>query len=343
MSAAARPNHFCWSDLAMRAGAIWLFCLCAADLYAQPSFQFLKLPVSARMAAMGGVNVSLADRDINFFFSNPGLSGDTMAGVASVGYQFLFGGAGQGAASYAHRFNKLGTLTFGVRHINYGTVTAYDDAGFETGDFSAGESALVVGKAHQVGNYRIGGSFKTIFSTIAGYGAAAVAIDLGAVFIHPREDFTVGIVLANMGLVLSDFVEERRSRLPFDVQAGATFKPQHMPVRFSLTAFNLTDDVLISERNGEQAPDVFEEIFSHLNFGGEILLHRNFNILVGYNYLNHRLLKLESGGGGAGLSAGLSAAIRDFEFAVSRVGYVAGKASYNFTLSTNINRHFKKR
>ncbi len=31
-------------------------------------------------SGLGGVNVSLADRDVNFFLSNPALSGDTLSG-----------------------------------------------------------------------------------------------------------------------------------------------------------------------------------------------------------------------------------------------------------------------
>ena len=68
------------------------------------SFEFLNVPNNARLAALGGVNVSLADRDINFFFSNPALVGDTLAGFASASYQFYVADIGQATFSYAHNF-----------------------------------------------------------------------------------------------------------------------------------------------------------------------------------------------------------------------------------------------
>jgi hypothetical protein len=343
MFIAARSRRLSWCQFALKAsGAVLVAVVVFSESSAQTSFQFLKLPVSSRLAGLGGVNVSLADRDVNFFFANPSLNGDTLAGVASASYQFL-AGSGHAAAAYAHRFDKIGMLTFGVHHVNYGKLDGYDESGMPTGQFSAGETALVVGKSHQAGHYRFGASLKGIFSSIAGYGAGAVAVDLGAVFLHPNRRFTVGMAILNAGFVISDFSSDSQSTLPFDVQIGTTFKPQYMPLRFSLTAFNLTEDVLISERNTEEPPTVFDDIFSHLNFGAEILFHRNFNILLGYNYLNHRLLKLDSGGGGAGLSVGLSAMVRDFDIVFSRVGYVAGKASYDFTVSMNIGKYFKKR
>ena len=50
---------------------ISLLCMITTTAFAQlggkKSFEFLNVPNNARLAALGGVNVSLADRDINFF------------------------------------------------------------------------------------------------------------------------------------------------------------------------------------------------------------------------------------------------------------------------------------
>src|SRR5690606_18931112 len=115
--------------------------------------------------------------------------------------------------------------------------------------------------------------------------------------------------------ILSDYSGMNSSRLPFDVQAGVTFRPEHMPLRFSLTAYNLTkkdvtyyNPVLDSEK-----PSTMDKVLDRLNVGTEILLHRNVNLLLGYNFLTHRALKLDTGGGGAGISLGFSATIKSFE------------------------------
>ena len=224
---------------------ISLLCMMTTTAYAQlggkKSFEFLNVPNNARLAALGGVNVSLADRDVNSMFSNPTLIGDTLAGFASASYQFYVADVGQTTAAYAHKFKKIGTLTFGVQYLNYGQIKSYDATGAEIGTYKSGESAFFVSKSHQISNFRFGATLKMAFSSIAGYRANAIMMDIGGLFVHPHQDFTVGLAIKNMGFVLSDYSETSSSRLPFDVRIGATLKPEHMPLRFSLTAYNLTD------------------------------------------------------------------------------------------------------
>lgn len=101
---------------------------------------------------------------------------------------------------------------------------------------------------------------------------------------------------------------------------------------------------------GQEDPSVpgersspLKNIFSHLNLGAEILLHRNANILVRYNYLLHQALKSETGGSGAGLSYGFSLFVKPVEFVFSRNAYTVGNAGYSFTLLTNTNQILKRR
>lgn len=309
-----------------------------AQVGGKHSFEFLNVPNNGRLAGLGGVNVSLADKDINFFFSNPALVSDTLSGWASAGYQFYLADIGQSAFSYAHDFEKIGTVSFGIQHIGYGTISGYDAAGQETGDFKSGETAVVVSKSHQVGNFRFGANLKGVFSSIAGYRSSAVMIDLGCIFIHPDKAFTAGLVIKNAGFVLSRYTPENNATLPFDVQAGTTFKPEHMPLRFSITAYNLArpDIAYYNPDDGNNEPGVIDKVLRHFNLGAEILLHRNFAILVGYNYLIHKELKLEQSGGGAGVSIGINGRIKSFEFTASRNSYVIGTAGYTFTVSTNV-------
>jgi len=308
----------------------------------QRSYEFLNVPTSARLAALGGVNASLADRDVNFFFSNPSLVSDSLAGFASASYQFYVADIGQATFAYTHDFESLGAISIGVQHLSYGQSKGYDAAGQELGDFKSGETNIVVSKSHQVSHYRFGASLKGVFSNLAGYRSSALMLDLGGVFVHPDKDLTVGLVLRNMGFVLSEYSGTSHTKVPFDVQLGTTFKPEHMPLRFSFTIFNLIKDLTyLNPATGEE-PSTLDKLFRHVNFGAEILIHQNVNVLVGYNYLLHQELKLENGGGGAGLSLGFSARIKSIEFCFSRAGYMAGNAGYTFTLATDINRMLKR-
>ena len=309
------------------------------------SFEFLNVPNHARLAALGGVNASLADRDVNFFFSNPALVSDSLQGFASASYQFYVADIGQASFAYAHKFKRLGTFAFGVQHVSLGTIQGYDPTGAATAEYSSGETALVISKSHAISSFRFGANLKAVFSNIAGYRASALMLDLGGTFRHPRQDLTVGLVLKNVGFLLSEYSESSQTTLPFDVQLGATFKPEHMPVRFSITAYNLmrTDIPYYDPASGDEEPSVFNKVLRRFNAGIEILLHRNVNVLVAYNYNTHHELKLENGGGGAGIAFGFSARIKTVEFAFSRAGYVAGAAGYTFTLSSNIDKMIRRR
>ncbi len=326
-----------------------IFCSVATCAFAQVggshAFDFLNIPTHARVAALGGVNVSLADKDINFFHNNPSLAGDTLNGFASAGYQFYAGDVGQALFSYAHDFKKLGQFIFGIQHVNYGTLRGFDESGMETMEFNSGETAIMIGKSHQIANFRFGATVKAAFSNIAGYQANAMMMDVGGIFIHPEQDFTIGLVIKNIGIVLSEYTQNSSSDLPFDVQAGVTLKPEYMPVRFSLTAYNLTkSDLLYFDADMNEAePATLKKVFSHLNVAAEILFHRNFNVMAGYNYLTHQALKLETGGSGAGVSFGFSVLVKPVEFVFSRSGYLGGNAGYSFTLSTNINQILTRR
>ena len=324
---------------------VFLFLLVSSGVWAQPggqkSFEFLNVSSNARLSGLGGVNVSYLDKDVNFFQSNPALVSDSMAGWGSLGYQFYVADIGVTSFTYAHDFNSIGTLGFGVQHFGYGTISGYDQTGAPTADYSAGETVIVISKSHQVGNFRLGLNLKPAFSSIAGYRSSALLVDIGGTFVHPSKELVVGMVIKNLGVVMQEYTETGSSTLPVDIQAGITFKPEYMPLRFSFTAHQLVNSSLNDETTDNQLRQL-DKVLRHFNFGAEILLHKKVNVLVGYNYLIHQDLKLENGGGGAGVSFGFVARTKFFEFIFSRGGYVAGSAGYSFSLLSNFNNFLKK-
>lgn len=309
----------------------------------QSSYGFLDVPDNAHLAGLGGVNVSLADRDVNLFFSNPALAGDSLAGWGSAGYQFYVADVHQATFAYSARFKKFGALQVGVRHMDYGAIEGFDPSGAALGEFRSNETAIVISKSHTLSNYRLGVTMKGVFSSLAGFRSAALLFDAGGVFVHPVQDLTVGLVVKNIGVVLSEYSVTSATTLPFDVRVGVTFRPEYMPVRFSLTVYDLADvddgyyDPL------EDEPGALDKVLRHINFGAELLLHRNFSVLAGYNFRRHKDLKLEEAGGGAGVTVGFSARIKQFEFTLSRSSYIVGTAAYNITLAADINGMLTRR
>jgi hypothetical protein len=308
------------------------------------AFSFINVTPAARIGGLGGVNVSLTDRDPNTFLSNPSTISDSLSGFASVNYQFYVGDIGHAAFTLLPKIGRAGLIGIGVNHFSYGTIQGYDATGAPLSDFSVSETAIVLSKSHQVRSFRFGVSLKGAFSSLAGYRSSALMADMGGVFINPKENFQIGLVLKNVGFILSDYTETSESALPIDLQLGATIKPEHMPFRFSFTIYRLIQSKAVDYvQNQEADPSTLQQVFRHFNFGGEILLHRNVNILVGYNFGIHQELKLEDAGGSAGLSFGFSARIKSMEFVFSRSTFVAGSAGYAFTLSKDVQRIWKKK
>ena len=322
--------------------------LLSQEMYAQfggqSSYEFLNVPTNARLAGLGGVNVSLANKDVNFFFSNPALVGDSLTGFASAGYQFYVADIGQSTFAYTHTFKRVGTLSFGVQHMSYGEITGYDATGLETGSFKSGETVLVISKRHTISNFTVGLNLKPTFSSIAGFRSNALLFDIGGTFRHPKKDLTIGLAFKNMGFVLSEYSETSNTSVPFDVQVGATFKPDHMPLRFSLTAYNFAtpNDAYDNPTDVDDNVSSGKKILNHFNLGSEVLIHRNVNILIAYNFLRqHELKTLNSGG--SGFSFGAVLKLKAFEIIFSRSSYSVGTGAYAFTISSNIHKMiFKK-
>ncbi len=315
----------------------------------QRSFEFLNVPTNARTAGLGNVNVSIKDQDVNLALQNPGLANPEMHNQVSANYILYLADLTYSSLTYVREFDRLGTWTAGLQYMNYGKFEGYDPAGSPAGTFGAREFAFVVGHSSKVGPFALGANLKFAASSIAGYSANALMIDLGGVFEHPTEDFNVALVFKNLGLVLGDYTSQSNSTLPFDIQIGTSFKPQHMPARFSITAYNLYQgnisyfDPSGDGEPGKEKPGTVDKIFRHFVFGTEILFSDNFELRAGYNHLIRQELRLQQTSGGAGFTFGFVVRIKSFEAAFSRVLYnVAGGANY-FTLTSNLNSYFKNK
>jgi len=303
------------------------------------AFQFVDVPAFARLTGLGGNLVSQPGMDVNLVMTNPGQSSDSLNGHLSISYLDYLADISKLQFAYQRSFSNAGDWFVAVDHIAYGELDGYDDAGQPTGEFKSGETMVLVGTSHQVGVFRLGASLKFLSSSVAGFTANAMALDVGGTFRHPEKDLSVGLVFQNVGFVVSEFDEGISSQMPFNVQAGLSFKPEFMPLRFHFTLFDLTD---WDEAEGEE-PGAAEKLFRHLNIGTEILLHKNIDVRLGYNHGRRQDLRLDNAGGGAGFSYGLVFRTGAFSFAYSRGGYHVAGGANNFTLILNTDVLFRKR
>ncbi|MEP2025235.1 MAG: type IX secretion system protein PorQ [Reichenbachiella sp.] len=318
-------------------------------LFAQieDSFQFLDLPVGARVAGLGGVITTSTDADVNLFLSNPALLDSANDNHVSWSYLGFYADVKYNTFAYAKTFEKAGTFGIGVQHLGYGTIDSYDISGNTMGTFDANETAVVISHSHQLSVFRLGANLKYAHSGIYTFNSSALALDIGGVFIHPDKELMFSILFKNLGFVVSDYSETSDSSLPSDLQLGLTFKPEHMPFRFSFTGYHLFNpnenyyDESINDDEGK--PGVVDRVFRHINIGTEILFSRNFNIRLGYNHRVRKEMKLSEKAGLSGISLGLMARIKAFELSYTFTNYHVDSGRSYFTITSNLNRVFKKK
>ncbi|SDL61997.1 hypothetical protein SAMN05421823_10766 [Catalinimonas alkaloidigena] len=320
------------------------------------AFDFLSLPVNARLAALGNVNVSLSDQDVNMMMANPALLQADMVQHATLNWAPYYAGINSVSLGYAFDTPNAGPVGVSFAYHNYGTLTQTDPTGAVMGEFSAADYWLGGTWAHRLENYSLGGTVKVAGSSIGSYNAFAVLADLGAAFHHPTRDFHVGLAIRNLGWIFDTYAPgATRPTLPLNVQLGLSYKPEHMPLRFSLTAHHLErpDIVYLDpskpgtlDANGQEVKEekkLGDQIMRHLVFGGEFVLSPNFYLRAGYNHLIRRELRLQSRSGGAGFSIGAMARIKAFEVAFARGWYHVAGGTSTLTLTSNLHSVFRKK
>ncbi|SMG17530.1 hypothetical protein SAMN05661096_00971 [Marivirga sericea] len=337
-----------------------LLCLTIATAYGQigglRAFSFLETPNHARIAGLGTVNVSSNAGDVNMTWQNPALLNSDMNGQISFSLNPYFADIYNSQITYAHDFDRLGIVSFGLIYAHYGQFEGFDKTGGKTENFSASDYAFQVSHSREDGVFRYGASLKFVASQVSGFNQSALLTDLGGVFVHPEEELSFGLVIKNLGFYTSKYVVEDRS-LPFDVQLGGTFKPQFMPFRFSLSvnrlyqydlsyfdqSLNSDDDNVVFNDVRNNPPSTFDKIFQHITIGSEVILGKNVNLRAGYNHLIRQSLKAEQVGGAGGFTFGVYLETKKFNLAYSNAIYQAGGFAHFITLGTNLKEFVKKK
>jgi hypothetical protein len=243
----------------------------------------------------------------------------------------------------------------GFTYLNYGDLESYDPAGNSLGIFGVNEYAFTAADSYTKGRFTFGLGAKLAVSSIATNRAVAVAADAGVLYKHPEQDFTVGLVVKNAGYMLKPYIAQAREPLPLDVQLGTTIKPEHMPLRITLTAHHLqTWNIQYLDPNDRGTTNASgdtvragrnfgDNLARHFTVGAELLLGTGFHVRVGYNHLQARELRLANTSGAAGFSFGTMLRISQFQLDYTHATLQAAGSSNYFTLSRSLDNLFKKK
>jgi len=325
----------------------------------QKSFEFLNLPSSARLTALGGYLPSVHDEDVTLALGNPAALNEKMHNRLSFSHNFHFAGVQNGYVGYGHSIKKWGIEShYGVQYIDYGDFVRADILGQQDGTFDAKETAFVIGASKKVAErITVGANLKSIFSRAEQYSSSGIVMDAGINYERDSSRTIISLLIRNVGTELTTF-SDTRFGTPLDVQIGISRRLKYLPFRFSVIAHQLhIADVRYDDpanRNninffGEEVKvnkfsQTVDNVFRHLIFNGELMLGKNENLRLraGYNHLRRKELSLSTFRSLAGFSFGVGVKVSAF-----KIDYGAGYhhlvgAVNHLSISTDLSKFFKK-
>jgi len=321
-------------------------------------YEFINLPATARITALGGYAVPSFDNDLGMALYFPSLINQGLENQLSLNFVDYFGDISFGTAAFSTGFPRIGNLTMAVQYVNYGTFTETDEFGNILGSFGAGEYAIQFGWGRSLNDrFRIGSNLKILTSSFEQYSSLGIATDISLAYLHSERGIASSMVIRNIGRQIIKFNSNNAEKLPFDIVIGASKKLLNAPFRFSIVAHNLHNfdltynDLTADERFGmsqngsvidtnEGLGNISDMLFRHIVFGMEFLPFENFIFSLGYNYRRRQEMKVDSRISTVGLSWGVGVKINRFKLSYGRSNFHLAGSPNHFSISTNVDELF---
>jgi hypothetical protein len=313
-------------------------------------YQFLNLSSSARQIALGGEVLTLLD-DVNQPIWNPAVISTEIDNQLSVNYSSYLAGINIGSIAYAKTISRrFGTIHGSIKYLDYGTLIGADEDGIETGTFNASDIAVSVGYAVNLPwtNFFMGVNLKLINSNISNFTSTGVAADFALLYYSPYKTFNFTLVARNVGTQIKSFNGEIE-KLPFKVAFGATYKLDHVPLKWYVTIDNLQQwDVSVANPS-EQTTDLqgnitsegvgfFGNTMRHFVVGAELFPESVINLRLGYNFRRAAELKLQNARTFSGISYGFGIKMNRLKFNYAFSKFHSATSSSTFSLQIDLDR-----
>lgn len=274
-------------------------------------YSFLRLPVSAHAAALGGDNITFMDDDPTVIFHNPALLNNVSDKSINVNFMTYMEGSNTASASFVRAFKERATWGVSAQYMAYGSIKETTVDNVETGTFSPKDIALAGSFAYMLGNNISGGiTGRFISSTIASYSSAAVAVDLGVNYFNEAIGLSVSAVAKNLGGQIKAYHDDFE-RIPFDLQIGISKQFERAPLVLHATMNRLN--------NWEQG------FIKHLAVGADIKIGQTVYLAAGYNFRRSSEMKITENEGssshGAGISLGAGLQLQRFKLQLAYAKY----------------------
>jgi hypothetical protein len=289
----------------------------------QTVYNFLRLPVSAHVAALGGDNTTISDDDATLIFHNPALINNVTDRTLNLNMMTYMEGSTTASASFVKAAGERGTWGITGQYINYGTMKETSRSGEQTGEFSAKDMAVGGSFAYALSEKFSGGiTAKFIGSYIGSYSSIGAGVDLGLNYYDSHSELSISAVARNLGGQLSAY-EDDFERMPLDLQIGISKRLLRSPLRLSFSLVRLND--------WEYG------IGKHVVIGADLILTPQFYIAAGYNAMRASEMKISESDGasahGAGLSIGGGLLLQRLKINAAYAKYHVSASSLLFNIS----------
>lgn len=283
----------------------------------QTGYNFLRLPVSAHAAALGGDNISLIEDDETMIFHNPALLSSVSDKTIDLNYMNYMSGVNTASAAFNRVVKERASWAVSGQYLDYGKMKEMDENNVQTGEFSARDISMAGYFSYLLTNHLAGGiAAKYIMSFIGDYSSMAFGVDLGLNYFDDKHNWSISMVAKNLGGQLKAY-HETYDKMPLDVQVGVSKSFATLPLRLHATIVDINHPKY--------------KAINHLVVGADFLLSDQFWIGGGYNFRRANEMKIQStdkkSSHGAGLSFGAGLNLNRFKLNVAYGKYHISSSS----------------
>jgi len=292
----------------------------------QTDYNFLRLPVSAHVAALGGENVTLPDDDASMIFHNPALISNVSDRTLDLNVMTYMSGSTTASASFVKAVKEKGTWGVMAQYMDYGEMKETTADNIQTGTFHARDICIGGSFAYLLTPRLTGGiSAKLITSYIGQYNSMAMGVDLGLNYYDQEREWSLSAVAKNLGGQIKAYDDDFEA-IPLDLIVGVTKRVTNAPFRLSATMGNL------NHWGGK--------FINHFNFGVDVLLSDEIYIAGGYNFRRSNEMLIsddeDESNHGAGLSLGAGLMLERFKLHLAWAKYHVSASSLLINLSFSL-------
>lgn len=322
----------------------------------QHIFEFLRLPQSPHLSALGGVNVANPSREIALGLQNPALMRPALHNELGLAYNSYYAGISIANLAYGYYLPKLShtSLILGIQYLDYGSFEQTDFIGVTHGSVQASDFVVSLGASHAYGErWRYGAALKFANSSYAGGMASGLMADVGISYTDTANMISLGATAKNIGFMLTTFNGSGNEPLPFDLQLSISKRFAHLPLRVMTTLHHLYEwDVRYNNPADLESNTLFgppdssalsksyfaDKLFRHFIFAAEFVPGNRLTLTVSYNHLHRGELALKDKTGLAGFAFGVGVNLNKFQVHYARSYYHIAGAYNEFGLSMSLGK-----